>query len=86
MHRLPKSDILVKLFPTGLIEHKYHDSYHLSSKKETGLIDLFPVIGLEELLMHSTLHDNPENQRTFLELLFLPDIGRGHCMQRFSHP
>lgn len=34
-----KSDILVKLFPTGLIEHKYHDSYHLSSKKETGLID-----------------------------------------------
>ena len=54
MHRLPKSDILVKLVPTGLIEHKYHDSYHLSSKKETGLIDLFPVIGLEELLMHST--------------------------------
>ena len=34
--------------------------------------------------MHSTLSDNPENQRTFLQLLFQPDIGRGYCMQRFS--
>lgn len=76
-------DLLLKLFATGLIEHKYHDSYHLSSKKETGLIDLFPVIGLEELLMHSTLSDNPENRQTFLELLFQQDIGRGHCTQRF---